>query len=105
MYYVEVTDDDAVHDEPIDNESTNEEDFQIQLTENNKRHVLVNIRINYHPGRSFRPLDTVGICRKELEKSPTPTGKHRKSMECGSSIPAGISSDIFRMTSDQILSE
>ena len=100
-----MTDNDVVHDESIGNESTNEEDFQIPLVENDKRHVFVNIRIDYHPGRSFRPLDTAGICRKEPEKSPVPTGKHRKSMESGSSISAGIFSDIFRMTSDQILSE
>ena len=40
-------DDGTVDDEPIDNESINEEDFQIQLTENDKRYVLVNTRIDY----------------------------------------------------------
>ena len=40
-------DDGTVDDEPIDNESTNEEDFQIQLTENDKGYVLVNTRIDY----------------------------------------------------------
>ena len=40
-------DDGTVDDEPIDTESINEEDFQIQLTENDKRYVLVNTRIDY----------------------------------------------------------
>ena len=47
MYYAEVIDDGTVDDEPIDNESINEEEFQIQLAENDKRYVLVNTRIDY----------------------------------------------------------
>jgi hypothetical protein len=33
------------------------------------------------------------------EYGPAPTGKHRKSRECGSSIPAGKFSDFFPVTS------
>ena len=40
-------DDGTVDDELIDNEGINEEDFQIQLTGNGKRCVLVNTRIDY----------------------------------------------------------
>ena len=47
MYYADVIDDGTVDDELIDNEGINEEDFQIQLTGNDKRCVLVNTRIDY----------------------------------------------------------
>ncbi len=38
------------------------------------------------PGRWFRPPDSAGSCRKDAGKSPDPAGKHRKSLEHGSSI-------------------
>ncbi len=41
------------------------------------------------PGRRFRLSDPAGSCRKDAGKSPDPAGKHRKSLEHGSSIPTG----------------
>ena len=58
-----------------------------------------------HPGRSFRPPDTAGTCRKNAGKRPFPAGKHRKSAEHGSSIPAGNFLDFFPMFSDRFLLE
>ncbi len=37
-----------------------------------------------------------GSCRKDAEKSPDPSGKYRKSLKHGSSIPAGDCPDFFR---------
>jgi hypothetical protein len=34
-------------------------------------------------------IPATGSCRKDVGKSPYPAGKHRKSLEHGSSIPAG----------------
>jgi hypothetical protein len=34
-------------------------------------------------------IPATGSCRKDAGKSPYPAGKHRKSLEHGSSIPAG----------------
>ncbi|CAF5052052.1 unnamed protein product, partial [Rotaria sp. Silwood1] len=42
-----VTDDDVHDDEVIDDENNDEEHFQIQSTENDKKYVLVNTRIDY----------------------------------------------------------
>jgi hypothetical protein len=42
-----LVDDDAYDDETIDNENDDEEHFQIQSTENDKKYVLVNTRIDY----------------------------------------------------------
>jgi hypothetical protein len=42
------------------------------------------------PGRRFRTPDPAGFCRKDAGKSPDPAGKHQKSLEHGSSIPAGF---------------
>ncbi len=41
--------------------------------------------------RSMTP--TTGSCRKDTGKSPYPSGKHRKSLEHGSSTPTGNFSD------------
>ena len=53
-------------------------------------------KIYPYPGRRFRRPNPAGSCRKDAEKSPYPAGKHRKSLERGSSIPAGNCSDFFR---------
>jgi hypothetical protein len=42
-----VIDDDVYDDDTIDNENNEEEHFQIQSTENDKKYVLVNTRIDY----------------------------------------------------------
>src|ERR1700737_3053409 len=41
-------------------------------------------------------IPTTGSCMKDAGKPPYPAGKHRKSLEHGSSIPAGNCSDFFR---------
>ncbi|CAF3784104.1 unnamed protein product [Rotaria sordida] len=43
----DVIDDDIFDDETIDDENNNEEQFQIQTAEDNKKYVLVNTRIDY----------------------------------------------------------
>ncbi|CAF3869043.1 unnamed protein product [Rotaria sp. Silwood1] len=43
----DVIDEDVFDDEVIDNENNNEEQFQIQSAEDNKKYVLVNTRIDY----------------------------------------------------------
>ncbi len=48
------------------------------------------------PGRWFRTPDHTGSCRKDAGKSPDPAGKHRKSLEYGSSIPIGNCQDFSR---------
>ncbi len=47
FFYSEVIDNDVYDDETIDNENNDEEHFQIQSTENDKKYVLVNTRIDY----------------------------------------------------------
>ncbi|CAF3820406.1 unnamed protein product [Rotaria sp. Silwood1] len=47
LSYVYVIDDDIFDDEIIDDENNNEEQFQIQTAEDNKKYVLVNTRIDY----------------------------------------------------------
>ncbi|CAF4499574.1 unnamed protein product [Rotaria sp. Silwood2] len=43
----DVTDDDVYDDEAIDDDNNNEEHFQIQSTENDKKYVLINTRTDY----------------------------------------------------------
>ncbi len=54
-------------------------------------------------GRWFRPPDPAGSCRKDAGKSPHPSGKHRESLEHGSSIPARNFSDFFPVDPCQVL--
>ena len=58
LYHVDVVDDDIFDNEPIDNQSFNEEDFHIQLTENDNRYVLVNTRLDYQ----YRPDKLNKMC-------------------------------------------
>ena len=80
------------------------------LNNSNHQHLIlqstsINSITNSIPGRSFRPPDTAGTCRKNAGKRPYPAGKHRKSAEHGSSIPAGNFSDFFPMFSGRFLLE
>ena len=47
FFYIVLTDDDVYDDETIDIENNDEEHFQIQSAENEKKYVLVNTRIDY----------------------------------------------------------
>ncbi len=51
--------------------------------------VLLRVKFKlFYPDRSFLPPDLAGSCRKDVGKSPDPSGKHGKYLEHGSSIPA-----------------
>ncbi len=45
--YIDIIENDDYEDGTIDNENNDEENFQIQTTENDKKYVLVNTRIDY----------------------------------------------------------
>src|ERR1044071_8805848 len=47
LLFAGMIDDDVYDDETIDNENNDEEHFQIQSAENEKKYVLVNTRIDY----------------------------------------------------------
>jgi hypothetical protein len=51
-----------------------------------KRFTWNHLGVNY-PGQGFRPPDPARSCRQGAGKSSCPAGKHRKSLEHGSSIP------------------
>ena len=55
-----------------------------------------NVMCDAIPGQWFRRTDTKGTGRKDAEKSQYPAGKHWKSLESGSSIPAGNLRIFFR---------
>ncbi len=45
------------------------------------RHYRIYLLKCLNPGRTFRPPDPTGTCRKQAEKSPDSAGMHRKSLE------------------------
>ncbi len=47
-------------------------------------------------------IPATGSCRKDARKSTCPSGKHRKLLEHGSSIPVGNFSDFFPVYSYQL---
>ncbi|CAM4866046.1 unnamed protein product [Rotaria socialis] len=55
--------------------------------------------VQQFPGRTFRSLDPIRYSRVYAGKSPYPAGKHRKSLEHGSSIPVKNTTRLFRRIS------
>ncbi len=56
--FIDIVDNDDYNDGPIENENNDEENFQIQTTENDKKYVLVNTRIDYQ----YRGGDLNNVC-------------------------------------------
>jgi len=57
---------------------------------------MINKQHNINPDQWFQRTDTAETGRKDTEKSSYPVEKYRKSLEHGSSIPAGNFLDFFR---------
>jgi hypothetical protein len=49
--------------------------------------VQLQVKLHHYPGGRLRPTDPEGSSRKDAGKSSYPAGKHRISLEGGSSIP------------------